>query len=120
MRQLSLVHWRRATSRLSTGLAWRELDLPGATPTRATASLPRSAAGPRGYRGTNRFDWLRPNLFVEDLAQHLQQDIDRLFSILQLSGHSKSYTDTKLAELHKLGVLNDSEFAAAKSRLLAE
>lgn len=54
----------------------------------------------RHYR--NRFDWLRPGLFVEDLAKHLQHDIDRLFSILTLSGHWQADTDTKLAELHKL------------------
>ena len=29
------------------------------------------------------FDWLRPDVFVEDLAQHLQQDAERLFSILR-------------------------------------
>jgi hypothetical protein len=76
----------------------------------------------------NRFDWLRPNLFVEDLAQHLQYDIDRLFSILQLSGHWKSDTDTKLAELHKLitkkhrdeKVLVFSQFADTVDYLNAE
>ncbi len=51
---------------------------------------------------SNRFDWLRPGLFVADLAKHLQHDIDRLFSILTLSGHWQPDTDTKLAELHKL------------------
>jgi hypothetical protein len=50
----------------------------------------------------SRFDWLRPGLFVEDLAKHLQHDIDRLFSILTLSGHWHAGTHTKLAELHKL------------------
>lgn len=54
----------------------------------------------RHYR--SRFDWLRPGLFVEDLAKHLQHDIDRLFSILALSGHWQADTDAKLAELHKL------------------
>ncbi|MCC6823545.1 MAG: NgoFVII family restriction endonuclease [Verrucomicrobia subdivision 3 bacterium] len=50
----------------------------------------------------NRFDWLRPSLFVEDLAKHLQHDIERLFSVLNLSGHWQSDTDAKLAELYKL------------------
>jgi hypothetical protein len=50
----------------------------------------------------NRFDWLRPGLFVEDLAKHLQHDIDRLFSILNLSGAWQPDTDAKLAELFKL------------------
>src|ERR1035438_181100 len=54
------------------------------------------------FRSSNRFDWLRPGLFVTDLAKHLQHDIDRLFSILTLSGQWQADTDTKLAELDKL------------------
>jgi hypothetical protein len=49
-----------------------------------------------------RFDWLRPTLFVDDLAQHLNQDADRLFSILKLAGPWQAENDAKLAELHKL------------------
>lgn len=48
------------------------------------------------------FEWLRPDLFVEDLAEHLEQDASRLFSILQLAGDWRPDKDEKLAELHKL------------------
>ena len=51
---------------------------------------------------TRNFDWLRPDVFVEDLAQHLRQDAQRLFSILELAGHWQPDQDHKLAELHKL------------------
>ena len=49
-----------------------------------------------------RFDWLRADLFIEDLAKHLAQDAERLFSILQLAGQWDPDQDAKLAELHKL------------------
>jgi superfamily II DNA/RNA helicase len=39
---------------------------------------------------------------VDDLAQHLNQDADRLFSILKLAGPWQAENDAKLAELHKL------------------
>jgi len=76
----------------------------------------------------NRFDWLRPGLFVEDLAKHLQHDIDRLFSILNMSGAWQSETDAKLAELHKLivkkhpkeKILIFSQFADTVDYLSAE
>jgi len=64
-------------------------------------------AGAGGYgilkaeHGSN-FDWLRPDLFVEDLAKHLRQDAERLFSILQLAGDWQPAKDEKLAELEKL------------------
>jgi len=45
---------------------------------------------------------LRPDVFVEDLAQHLGQDAQRLFSILELAGHWQPDLDHKLAELQKL------------------
>ncbi|MEK7674627.1 MAG: helicase-related protein [Verrucomicrobiota bacterium] len=48
------------------------------------------------------FDWLRPDLFVEDLSKHLRQDGERLFSILQLAGEWQPDKDHKLAELQKL------------------
>jgi superfamily II DNA or RNA helicase len=78
------------------------------------------------HRG--RFDWLRPNMFVEDLAKHLQQDIERLFSVIKLAGTWKSATDAKLAELHKLitkkhrneKVLIFSQFADTVDYLSAE
>ena len=64
-------------------------------------------AGAGGYallkaeHGSN-FEWLRPDLFVEDLAKHLLQDAERLFSILQLAGDWQPAKDEKLAELEKL------------------
>jgi len=48
------------------------------------------------------FEWLRPDLFVEELTRHLQQDAQRLFSILELAGDWQSAKDEKLAELQKL------------------
>jgi hypothetical protein len=50
----------------------------------------------------NNFDWLRSDLFVEDLAKHLRKDAERLFSILQLAGEWRPDNDDKLAELQKL------------------
>mgnify|MGYP001091935725 CR=1 FL=1 len=50
----------------------------------------------------HQFAWLRPYLFVEDLAKHLKQDAERLFSILQLAGDWQPAKDEKLAELEKL------------------
>jgi hypothetical protein len=50
----------------------------------------------------HQFEWLRPDLFVEDLAKHLRQDAERLYSILQLAGHWQPAKDEKLAELEKL------------------
>jgi hypothetical protein len=69
------------------------------------ADFARAGAG--GYallkaeHGSN-FEWLRPNLFVEDLAKHLRQDAERLFSILQLAGDWQPAKDEKLAELERL------------------
>lgn len=48
------------------------------------------------------FEWLRPDLFVEELTKHLQQDAQRLFSILELAGDWQPAKDEKLAELQKL------------------
>ena len=64
-------------------------------------------AGAGGYallkaeHGSN-FEWLRPDLFAEDLAKHLKQDAERLFSILELVHEWDPAKDEKLAELHKL------------------
>lgn len=64
-------------------------------------------AGAGGYavlkaeHGSN-FEWLRPDLFVKDLAKHLRQDAERLFSILKYSGDWQPKKDEKLAELAKL------------------
>ncbi|MBM4164901.1 MAG: NgoFVII family restriction endonuclease, partial [Lentisphaerae bacterium] len=48
------------------------------------------------------FEWLRPDLFADELAAHLRQDSERLFSILTLAGDWRPEKDEKLAELHKL------------------
>lgn len=50
----------------------------------------------------NKFDWLNPDLFDKNLAKHLEEDAERLFSILQLSGDWRADKDEKLAELYKL------------------
>lgn len=66
-----------------------------------------SKAGAAGYallkaeHGSN-FEWLRSDLFMDELANHLKQDAERMFSILKLSGDWKPEYDEKLAELHKL------------------
>jgi superfamily II DNA or RNA helicase len=80
-----------------------------AKPTEITAnSLADFAkAGAVGYQTlrsdhARNFDWLRSDVFIEDLAQHLRQDAQRLFSILELAGHWQPDQDHKLAELHKL------------------
>jgi len=64
-------------------------------------------AGAAGYHTLKtehprNFDWLRSDVFIEDLAQHLRQDAQRLFSILELAGQWQPDRDHKLAELHKL------------------
>ena len=66
-----------------------------------------SKAGAGGYallkaEHDSKFEWLRPDLFDQNLAKHLQQDAERLFSILQLSGDWQADKDEKLAELQKL------------------
>lgn len=48
------------------------------------------------------FEWLRPALFVEDLAKHLRQDAERLFSVIELAREWEPAKDEKLAELQKL------------------
>ncbi len=66
-----------------------------------------AAAGASGYEllrteHSHLFDWLRPNVFIEDLTTHLRKDAERLFSVLELAGEWKPEQDNKLAELHKL------------------
>ena len=79
------------------------------TPTEITAKTLAdfAAAGATGYQALHteharNFDWLRHDVFIDELAQHLQQDAQRLFSILQLAGHWQPDQDNKLAELQKL------------------
>jgi len=79
----------------------------GATEISAQSLADFAKAAARGYDLLEKyhsrdFEWLRPDLFVEDLAEHLEQDASRLFSILQLAGDWCPDKDEKLAELHKL------------------
>ena len=65
------------------------------------------AHGAEGYKTLRadylrRFDWLRADLFIPDLAKHLAQDAERMFSILQIAGEWEPAKDAKLAELYKL------------------
>ncbi len=81
----------------------------GIAPTEITAKSLEdfTKAGAGGYamlkteHGSN-FAWLRPDLFIEKLAEHLRQDAQRLFSILTLAGDWQADKDEKLAELQKL------------------
>ena len=54
------------------------------------------------HHHARNFDWLRTDLFVEELAAHLLQDAERLFAVLALAGHWLPDKDAKLAELEKL------------------
>lgn len=80
-----------------------------ATPTEITAKTAAefAQAGAAGYETLRTehsrfFDWLRADVFIDDLAQHLRQDAQRLFSILELAGHWQPDRDNKLVELQKL------------------
>ncbi|MCL4181127.1 MAG: NgoFVII family restriction endonuclease, partial [Verrucomicrobia bacterium] len=80
-----------------------------ARPTEITAKCLAdfAKAGAAGYHALKtehacNFDWLRANVFVDDLNQHLRQDAQRLFSILELAGQWLPDQDQKLAELQKL------------------
>ena len=72
---------------------------------KSRADFARAGAG--GYallqaeHGSN-FEWLRPDLFADELAKHLKQDAERLFSILELANDWNPAKDEKLAELAKL------------------
>jgi len=73
----------------------------------ATSLSDFAKAGAGGYsllKGEHRsnFEWLRPDLFMDELAKHLKQDAERLFSILELAREWDPAKDEKLAELHKL------------------
>jgi hypothetical protein len=81
----------------------------GGVPTELTAQTLEdfAAAGAHSYdllkaERSDGFEWLRSDLFVEDLAKHLRQDAERLFSILQLAGDWRPDKDEKLAELERL------------------
>ncbi|HET6883207.1 MAG TPA: helicase-related protein, partial [Pirellulales bacterium] len=49
-----------------------------------------------------RFKWLRPGLFVKQLATDLREDIDALLKVLKLCGDWDAGKDAKLAALTKL------------------
>jgi hypothetical protein len=78
----------------------------------ASSSIPASlaifraeaAAGYQRLRAEhgNNFDWLRHDVFTDELAQHLRRDAELLFSILELAGEWRPEKDHKLAELLKL------------------
>lgn len=80
-----------------------------AKPTETTASTLSefAMAAEEGYgilstRHKTNFEWLRADLFVPDLADHLRQDAERLFSILESIVEWDPVRDEKLAELEKL------------------
>jgi len=73
----------------------------------ATSLADFAKAGASGYQSlrtehARNFDWLRADVFIDELVQHLRQDAQRLFSILELAGQWQPDQDHKLAELHKL------------------
>jgi hypothetical protein len=64
-------------------------------------------AGAGGYallktEHSRKFEWLNPTLFDKNLAKHLKEDAENLFSILKLSGNWQANRDEKLVELYKL------------------
>ncbi len=83
-------------------------DSTGRMPSGSVSALddfaPEAAAGYRLLREQyeSNFDWLRADLFVDDLAKDLRRDGERLFSILQLAGEWRPDKDHKLGELQKL------------------
>lgn len=84
-------------------------DEPVAKPTEVTAQslADFAAAGAVGYQTLKtehhrKFDWLRPDVFIEDLAKHLRQDAEKLFSILEFAGRWEPKQDKKLEELYQL------------------
>ena len=52
--------------------------------------------------GKNRFDWLRPNLFDQSLAENMRADAEALLKVLAKSGDWNAGQDTKLNVLHEL------------------
>jgi hypothetical protein len=49
-----------------------------------------------------RFKWLRPDLFVHDLARDLRRDAEEMFKVLQCAGNWQPERDAKLDALEKL------------------
>lgn len=86
------------------------------------AQIYSTYAGP--YR--TRFKWLRPSLFVADLASDLQTDARSLMHVFRLSGEWDPSSDTKLAALEDLvrkttgKVLVFSQFADTVQYLVEE
>lgn len=85
-------------------------DVDGTEGDRREEAIPLDAlqqAAATGYELLRRvfasnYDWLRSDLFIPDLAQHLALDVERLASILVLAGKWDPAADHKLAELEKL------------------
>jgi SNF2 family DNA or RNA helicase len=50
----------------------------------------------------SRFSWFRPELFIDTLSKHLEQDAQALLQILSLSGDWKYENDAKLSALYAL------------------
>lgn len=86
------------------------------------ARVYRTYAGP--YR--NRFKWLRPTLFVDQLETHLTNDCGALIGVLEATGEWRPRTDNKIAALEKLvrstkgKLLVFSQFADTVEYLTAE
>ncbi|MEB2307737.1 MAG: helicase-related protein [Candidatus Brocadiaceae bacterium] len=53
-------------------------------------------------RYSNNFNWLRANLFIDDLAGHLKEDASQLFEILRIAGEWQPEKDNKLKALYNL------------------
>lgn len=53
-----------------------------------------------GY--SNNFDWLRADLFIDDLSRHLKEDARQLFEILRLVAEWQPEKDNKLKSLYNL------------------
>jgi len=80
---------------------------PGTTPATGNALDKFATEAATGYQllrteHARNFDWLRADVFTDDLAKHLRQDAERLLSILQLADEWQPARDHKLAELQKL------------------
>lgn len=74
-------------------------------PLRTPAEFRDAAAGIyRQYqsRYARRFRWIRSDIFIEDLAAHLKNDIDLLLEVLDRSGAWDPSKDAKLLALIKL------------------
>lgn len=81
-----------------------DLAVPSAPPRTEQQFRARAAHIYETYAGPyrTRFKWLRPSLFVSDLATDLSSDARSLTTIFQASGEWRSDSDQKLSALEKL------------------